>query len=649
MNSRSYPAIGDHALLGDLRTCALVAGDGTVDWFCPGRFDAPSVFGSLLDRDRGGAFRIWVEGAASRQSYIPDTAVAVTRFSAPDGAVGEIVDFMVPDAARRGPASAPEQDRGVERGETLLYRIVRAVGGRVRFSMECRPRFDYGRALSDPVRLEERGSAHAAVFSGFSELYGSMSALTLFSSVPLAGDGADAVAQVDLSAGEAAIFLLAADPAGPADHFGTPAQSASMRDGGQARSWPNVEFEAERSLAEVLAFWLGWVATSGYRGRWPAAVHRSAITLKLLTHAPSGAIVAAATTAVPEEIGGHRNWDYRYTWIRDGSFTARALLDLGFRAEAEAFARWVTDRLAEGPTKLGEPLDIMYRVDGTSDLIEEELPHWEGYRSSAPVRIGNGAVEQLQLDIYGEFLYSLAGTEHLRSTEGQAAVAHLLDWLVGHWARPDEGIWETRGGRRDFTYSRLMCWVAFEHGLRIAPQHENAGMWAVMAHAIADEIQDRGWDAELGSYVQSYGASALDASLLLMPVVGFAEFAGPFGLEAAARWRSTLAAIEGGLTHKGLCHRYRLSDFSDGLAGEESSFDLCTLLFHMALAGSGDAERAQRMFTEFLGHAGPTGLFAEELAPDGEQLGNFPQAFTHLGVIWTALALDAALDAAGAP
>ncbi|MFL6115116.1 MAG: glycoside hydrolase family 15 protein [Catenulispora sp.] len=632
MNPRSYPAIGDHALLGDLRTCALVAGDGTVDWFCPGRFDAPSAFGSLLDRDRGGAFRIWVEGASSSQAYIPDTAVAVTRFSAPDGAVGEIIDFMVPDAARHSPASVPAQDRGLERGETLLYRIVRAVAGRVRFSMECRPRFDYGRAASDAVWLEERGSAHAAVFSGFSDFSGfDTASLTLFSSVPLTADGADAVAQVDLSAGEAAIFLLAADPAGPAD-------------------WaPNVEFEAERSLAEVLAFWLGWVATCSYRGRWPAAVYRSAITLKLLTHAPTGAIVAAATTAVPEEIGGHRTWDYRYTWIRDGSFTARALLDLGFHAEAEAFARWVTDRLAEGPTKLGEPLDIMYRVDGTSDLVEEELPHWEGYRASAPVRIGNGAVGQLQLDIYGEFLYSLAGTEHLRGAEGQAAVARLLDWLVEHWARPDEGIWETRGGRRDFTYSRLMCWAAFEYGLRIAPQHENAGMWAVMAHAIAEDIRDRGWDEELGSYVQSYGASALDASLLMMPVVGFAGPLAEGPGSDGARWHSTLAAIERRLTHKGLCHRYRLSEFSDGLAGEESSFDLCTLLFHMALAGSGDAERARRMFTEFLGHAGPTGLFAEELAADGEQLGNVPQAFTHLGVIWAALALDAALDAVGAP
>ncbi|GAA2058940.1 glycoside hydrolase family 15 protein [Catenulispora yoronensis] len=585
----------------------MVAGDGTIDWFCPGRFDAPSVFGALLDAEHGGAFRVWVQGAASSQAYIPDTAVSVTRFTAPDGAAGEVVDFLVPD------------ETGPDEGRTLLYRIVRGVRGTVRFSMFCRPQFDYGRSQA-PARPElgRRGPAQVATY----QAPASASALTLFSTVPLIADDDAVVARVELAAGEAAVFLV------DAGYRGVPNDWA-----------PDLDHEAERSLAETLAFWLGWVARSSYRGRWPEAVHRSAITLKLLTHAPTGAIVAAATTALPEEIGGPRNWDYRYTWIRDGSFTARALLDLGYRDEAEAFARWVTDRLAAGPTVAGEPMYIMYRVDGDWALTEEELPHWEGYRRSAPVRIGNGAAEQLQLDVYGEFLYSLSGTDHLRSAEGQAAVAKLLDWLVENWKRPDEGIWETRGGRRDFTYSRLMCWAAFEYGLRIAATQENAGMWAVMAHAIADEIRTKGWDEKQDAYVQSYGDSALDASLLLMPVVGFTGPGDP-------RWHSTLSAIEKGLTHKGLCHRYLVSDFSDGLEGDEASFDLCTLLFHMAVAGTGDKERARDWFTQFLGHAGPTGLFAEELAADGQQLGNFPQAFTHLGVIWAALALDSALDAA---
>ena len=604
-STHPYPAIDDHGLIGDLRTCALVAGDGTVDWFCPGRFDAPSVFGSVLDHERGGAFRIRVRGASSRQSYVPRSAVLVTRFETAEGGVGEIVDFMVPQEART--AAAP--------GATVIYRIVRAVAGDVQFSVDCRPRFDYGRSTADLARLVQHGGGTAVAFSGPD------SAVTLFSTAPLALDPetGSATAEVLLGAGEAAAFILAADLA-------------------EAPGWqPDVAAEVERALEEALIFWHGWLSQSTYRGRWTDAVHRSAITLKLLTYAPTGAFLAAATTALPEEVGGPRNWDYRYTWIRDGSFSARALSDLGFHQEAEAFARWVTDRLAEGPNPLGEPLDIMYRVDGTSDLVEEELPHWEGYRRSAPVRIGNGAAEQLQLDVYGEFLYSLSDTEHLHSPEGKAAVAGLLDWLVENWARPDEGIWETRGGRRDFTYSRLMCWTAFEHGLRIAPTHENAGMWAVMAHSIASEIRDKGWDEQQRAYVQSYGDTALDASILFMPVVGFLA-------PEDERWAATLSAIERGLVHDGLCHRYSLAEYSDGLEGEEASFDLCTVLYFVALAQSGAVEQAQKLFEVFLGHAGPTGLFAEELTPRGEQLGNYPQAFTHLGVIWAALALDRALD-----
>jgi GH15 family glucan-1,4-alpha-glucosidase len=617
----AYPEIDDHGLIGDLRTCALVAGDGTVDWFCPGRFDAPSVFGSMLDRQRGGAFRIWVEGAASGQSYVPRSAVLVTRFETAGGDVGEVVDFMVPEQARAasGAASASGAESASGAHESVLYRIVRAVAGDVRFSVSCLPLFDYGRAAGEPVRLLEHAGTRAAVFTGPEY------AVCLRSSAPLSldADSGSATAEVLLSAGEAAAFVLGAGA--------TAAEPAGWQ--------PDIADEVERALEEALLFWRGWLAKSTYRGRWVDAVHRSAITLKLLTHAPTGAVLAAATTALPEEIGGTRNWDYRYTWVRDGCFSAKALADLGFQEEAEAFARWVTDRLAEGPTELGEPLSIMYRVDGSSDLVEEELPHWEGYRRSAPVRIGNGAAEQLQLDIYGEFLYSLGDTEHLRSPEGRAAVGGLLDWLVEHWARPDEGIWETRGGRRDFTYSRLMCWAAFEYGLRIAPTHENAGMWAVMAHSIAGEIRTKGWDQEQQAYVQSYGDAALDASILFMPVVGFTE-------PDDERWTSTLAAIERGLVHDGLCHRYHLAEFSDGLAGDESSFDLCTLLYYVALAQSGAVEQAQKLFQGFLGHAGSTGLFAEELTPDGRQLGNYPQAFTHLGVIWAALALDKALDKA---
>ncbi|NUP47785.1 MAG: glycoside hydrolase family 15 protein [Catenulispora sp.] len=567
MTSHAYPAIGDHALLGDLRTCALVAGDGTVDWFCPGRFDAPSVFGALVDAEHGGAFRVWANGAvSSAQAYIPDTAVVVTRFTSPDGAVGEVVDFLVPD------------ESGADEGQTRLFRIVRGVEGTMRFSVFCRPQFEYGLPQAAAVlELEQRGAEYGAVFRS------RQSALTLFSTVPLIADDDAVVTRIDLAAGEAAVFLVAAC-AGP-----TPSE------------WiQHLGHEAERSLAETLAFWLSWVARSGYRGRWPEAVHRSAITLKLLTHAPTGAIVAGASastnTSLSEEIDGHRDWDCRRSWIRDGSFSARALLDLGYRDEAEAFARWVTGRLAEGPAAGGEPMCSVYGVDGSSS-------------------------GQAQLDVYGAFLYSLSSTEHLRSPEGQAAVGKMLDWLVENWRRPDEGFWKTRGERRDFIYSRLMCWAAFEYGLRLAPTHENAGMWAVMAHAAADEIRAKGWDEKQGAYVRSFGDQALDASLLMMPVVGFTSSEDP-------RWHSTLRAI--------------------GVGGVgEAGFDFCSLLFHMAVAGSGDVQRARQWFSEFLGRAGSTGLFGGEMANEGEQLGGFPQALTHLGVIWAAMALDAELDRAG--
>jgi GH15 family glucan-1,4-alpha-glucosidase len=589
------PAIGDHGLIGDLRTCALVAADGAVSWFCPGRFDAPSVFASILDRELGGEFRVSVRGASpGRQLYVPDTAVLVTRFVAPDGGIGEVVDFMVP--------GGPE--------ESVIHRVLRGIHGTVRFDVSCHPRFDYGRA--EPVRPEAG--------EGYASFRGRFGSLHLLASIPLAADGAVVRGSVELAAGESAVLSLTAAP----EVFDLPAG-------------PALEAIVETELAATLEFWRAWIRRCTYRGRWTEAVHRAAVTLKLLTHAPTGAIVAAATTALPEEPGGVRNWDYRYTWIRDGALSAHALASVGFRDEAEDFAAWIGARIAEGPTVLGEPLRIMYRVDGSGDLVEEELPHLAGHADSRPVRIGNGAADQLQLDIYGEVLFSLADTAYFRSGAGRELIVSVLDWLAGHWDRPDEGVWETRGGRRAFTYSRVMCWAAFDRGLRIAPDHPGAAAWTEARAAIAAQIERSGWDGKQVAYVQAYDSAALDASLLFMPVVGYVDPAHP-------RWRATLGAYRAGLTEDGLCHRYRTGEFADGLVGDESSFDLCTLLFHTALAQAGDPEAARWEFTKFLGHAGPTGLFAEELAPDGRQWGNYPQAFTHLGVIMAALALDEALD-----
>ena len=599
----NFPPIGDHGLIGDLRTCALVSADGDIDWFCPERYDRPSVFASILDQERGGTFRVWMEGAGpGRQLYMPDTAVLTTDFTGRDGSA-EVVDFM-PVSTAAGPA-----------GGNRIVRILRGTHGVSTFSVACRPRFDYGRNEEEMAsRIQVLRDRHTAKF------YVPGSVLQLATDFPLeadGADGADVVGTVVLRPGETATLVLST---GLEDLEG------------------DLAAEAEKLFSATRAYWRNWLRGCTYQGRWTREVHRSAITLKLLTHVETGAPVASPTAALPERIGGERNWDYRYTWIRDGSFTARAFHDLGLHDEAEAFARWISARLRHGPTPDGELLSIMYRVDGGTDLVEEVLPHLTGYQDSAPVRVGNGAADQLQLDIYGEVLYSLADTAYFRSDSGIADVARIADWLADNWDRPDEGVWETRGGRRDFTFSRLMCWTAFDRALAMAPDHHTSKRWVEERDAVARQIEQHGWSESRGAYVQSFGDSALDAALLFMPLVGYL-------LPEDPRWLSTLALYAMELSTDGLSHRYRSEAFADGLKGDESSFDLCSLLLHIALAHSGDVERGEWEFTKFLDHASPTGLFAEEMTEDRRQLGNFPQAFTHLGVIWAALALDAALDA----
>ena len=409
-----YPAIGDHGLIGDLRTCALVADDGSVAWYCPGRFDGPSVFASILDAERGGAFRVWVDRARSAQLYVPDTAVLVTRFTAPGGGVGEVVDFMVPRARALRPSPYPAG---------------RPRHGRLRD------------VLPPPLRLRTRGRDGAARRRRPGDVRRTGRHADP-GGVGAAGRGRRrAHASAVLRAGEQAAFCLtdAPDAAYAAGTAGRPAGRRLGLPAGAAL----VDF-VQAELDATLAFWRAWIRQSTYRGRWTEAVHRSAVTLKLLTHAPSGGIVAAATTALPEEPGGERNWDYRYTWVRDGVAVGARLAPPRVPQEAEEFARWIGARITEGPTPSGEPLAIMYRVDGATDLVEEELPHLAGHADSRPVRIGNGAADQLQLDIYGEVLYSLADTEYFRSPEGRARIVAILDWLVDHWDRADEGVWETR-------------------------------------------------------------------------------------------------------------------------------------------------------------------------------------------------------------
>lgn len=605
----AYPPIADHGIVGDLQTAALVSATGTVDWWCTPRFDAPSVFASLLDSERGGSCQVTADLPAGRmtvrQLYLSDTAVLITRFMAEDG-VGEVVDFM-------DPITEPEPtDRH------RLTRIVRVVRGTLPFTLTCRPRFDYARAAHTLTLPDD----HHAVFAG----PGTDLHLQVSGAPELRPDGDDVVARWTLRAGETAAFVLTSAA------YDAPAPPRPDRESVLAA------FESCRE------FWLTWLRASTYRGRWRDMVNRSAITLKLLTYAPTGAPIAAATLGLPEQIGGERNWDYRYTWIRDGSLSVRALLDLGFTEEAYAFRRWLRARLDDGDTVSGEPLQIMYRIDGEPRLEEEVLDHLEGYRRSGPVRVGNAAADQIQLDIYGEAADALARTSDIGGIAGWRAFAGLLDWLTGHWDRPDEGIWETRGGRKDFTYSRLMAWVAFDRGIRLATTYSrpaDVAGWTQARDAVFAQIAERGWSEKRRAFVQHYETDVLDASLLLMPRMGFLAPTDP-------AWLSTLDAMGEELVSDSLVYRYDPAASPDGLRGSEGTFNLCSFLYVEALARAGRVGEARYAFDKMLTYANHVGLFAEEIGPSGEQLGNFPQAFTHLALVAAALALDEQLDRAEA-
>lgn len=612
-----YPPIAEHGLIGDLQTCALISSEGVLDWFCSPRFDSPSIFASLLDHDRGGYFAITAgtpsdldeEGPASgpevvtRQLYLADTAVLITRFLT-SGGVGEVVDFM----------PVPEQHTATDRHQVMRY--IRVVRGTVRFTLECRPRFDYGRA---PHALALNGST--ARFDG----PGVTAHLQAVDSVPLEADGQDVRAAFTLDAGQNAAVVL------------------TVCDAGSEAPPPLSRAQSVRQFLDVHHFWHGWTGRCSYRGRWQQVVNRSAITLKLLTYAPTGAPIAAATMGLPEQEGGERNWDYRYTWVRDASLSVRAMRDLGFTDEADGFSHWLQQRLRDGGAPNGEPLQIMYRVDGDPYLTEEVLGHLEGWRGSAPVRAGNGAADQLQLDIYGEAVYALAQSGRTDAIVGYDAwmrSAGLLDRMCDTWDRPDEGIWETRGGRQDFTYSRLMCWVAFDRGIRQAvatARPADLPRWTAARDAIMEQIMTRGWSPERQAFVQHYGSDVLDASLLMMPLVGFIAPKDP-------RWLSTLDAMDAELVSDSLVYRYDPQASPDGLQGSEGTFSLCSFLYVYALARAGRLEQARYAFDKMLTYANHVGLFAEEIGPTGQQLGNFPQAFTHLALITAALALDDELD-----
>ena len=593
LDAEGYLPIEHHGIIGDLHTVALVGIEGTIDWFCPQRFDAPSMFGAILDADEGGRFAIRPvnESFTTKQLYLPGTAVLVTRFFT-EGGVGEVVDFM------------PLGTSGCS-----IVRRIEVVRGSLQFRVLCRPAFDYARVAH---RLSVDGAL--ATF-----LAGDAACELRAVSGELTADGNAATCELTLGRGERASFVLT---------VGTP-----------GRAWD--ENAVERAFDDTVSYWRAWIAQSRYRGRWREMVDRSAITLKLLTYEPTGAVVAAPTTSLPEHIGGPRNWDYRYCWLRDSAFTMFAFLRLGFRDEAHAYLNWLHER--GNVDENGAPLQVMYGIDGRSELDEHELEHLSGYRGSGPVRIGNGASTQLQLDVYGEVVDAIYLAERggmPLSYELWVKMRSILDWLADNWDQPDEGIWEVRGGRRNFTFSRIMTWVAFDRAIRIQAKRglpADTRRWREARDAAYEWVMTHGWSEARQSFNQYADGDVLDAAVLIMPLVLMIAPTDP-------RMLSTLDAICEDLVSDSFVFRYDTEEAADdGLPGREGSFSLCSFWYVECLTRAGRLDEARLVFEKMLGYANHLGLYSEEIGASGEALGNFPQAFTHLGLISAAYDLDRAL------
>lgn len=607
-NDARYKPLEDYGVIGDLRTVALVGLDGSIDFLCMPDYHSPTVFAALLDADKGGRFAIApvLPPARTYQLYLPDTNVLLTRFLSEEG-VAELIDFM--------PVC-------VEHHEQSLVRQLRVIRGELRFRLVLAPRFDYARAHH---RVERSGDHIVFVPDAPADM-----ALRLRASVPVDIRDGDVVAEIYLRAGQTASFVL---------------ERAGDQGQGHASSF-DTEDAVLREFDETVRYWHRWVASSSYQGRWREMVNRSALVLKLLHSARYGAIVAAPTFGIPERIQGGRNWDYRYTWIRDASFTLETLLQLGFSDEVSGFIGWLErtcDRLDRDM-----PIHVMYGLDGKRDLTEIELSHLEGYRGTKPVLIGNAAHTQLQLDIYGELLGALDAVDQHHSPlhhDFWNMLVRVLDWLCHNWQQRDHGIWESRGGRHEFLHSRVMCWVALDRGLHIAQRRSLPApltLWVKTRDRIYHDVYDRFWSPELQAFVQYPGADALDGASLLMPQVHFISPTDP-------RWLSTLRAIEERLVEDSLVYRYRQDKSPDRALGSEGTFSPCTFWYVECLALAGELDRARLVFEKMLGYANHVGLYGEELSLCGEHLGNFPQAFTHLALVQAALTLDAQLERAREP
>lgn len=593
----SYQPIENYGIIGDLNTVALVGMNGSIDFMCFPDFDSPSIFASLLDKEKGGYFRISpvLDNARHKQLYIPDTNVLLTRFLSEDG-VSEITDFM------------PVVDRP---GWNTLIRRVTNVRGSLTYKMHCRPRFNYGRSghtadLRDDNEIIFRSKGPDGI------------SIRLKSNQKLELSESDGHSEFRLEEGQSADFVL---------------DQMSMK-----RSAPaNVSAFVYSKMYETMNYWKNWTGLSKYHGRWGEIVNRSALVLKLMTSDKYGSLVASPTFGLPEFIGGDRNWDYRYTWIRDASFTVFAFINLGYVKEAGAFMKWVEKECKD----IGHAgyLGLMRTIRGDDTPDEETLGNFEGYMKSSPVRIGNDAKNQIQLDIYGELMDSV----YLYNKYGEPIsfgfwndLAAQIDWLCDNWQREDEGIWEVRGGKRHFLYSRLMCWVAFDRAIRLAnmrsfPVNQR---WIKERDKIFGGIFKNFWNDRIGAFVQYEGADTVDASVLLMPLMRFISPTDPL-------WLSTLKVVEKELVSDSLVYRYRHTEAAaDGLKTGEGTFSMCTFWYIECLSRSGQLQKARLYFEKMIGYANHLGLYSEQLGFRGEHLGNFPQAFTHLGLITAALNLD---------
>lgn len=608
----AYQPIENYGIIGNMRTVALIGVNGSIDWYCCPHFDSPSVFGAILDDRKGGRFQVCPIGDEVRpkQIYWPDTNVLVSRFLSPQG-IAEIQDFM--------PAGLPMGDPEFHQ----IIRRIKVIRGTFKFKLLCEPAFNYGRTPHETELCENGVSFRTPELN-----------LSLSTGFVLERTETGVVGECVLEEGQTETIVLRKT---------TYASTCNLKP---------TEQEAEGFFQGTVRFWRHWLSDCTYQGRWREQVYRSALALKLLTFEPTGAIVAAPTCSLPEFPGGQRNWDYRYTWVRDAAFTIYGLLRIGLTREATSFMDWLDARCGQmGSTG---PLQTVYTIDGSRELPEFQLDHFEGYMGSRPVRVGNAAYQQLQLDIYGElldsvYLFNKYGAPI--SYDSWTRLRGLLDWLSDHWMEPDQGIWEIRGDRQHFTHSKMMCWVALDRGLRLAQKRSfplNRLKWLENRDRIYEEIMTRGWDPERGIFKQAYGNSSLDASNLLMPLMFFVAPSDP-------RMLRMLDAIqrkpsEGGLVSDGLVHRYDTETLNDGVGGNEGTFNMCSFWLVEALTRAGRVDpgkldQARLLFERMLGYASHLGLYAEQTGPSGQALGNFPQAFTHLALISAAFNLDRALSA----